>query len=103
MFPVKSKFLSKKRLNLIHDDDFMSKKYSNYKNNVTFSNKTFLGQVLKVTLFCRFSDIPMLFELSEISNFVPTRELEIKTKWGGTKFEGVFWVISTYGSISMRI
>ena len=65
MFPVKSKFLSKKRLNLIHDDDFMSKKYSNYKNNVTFTNKTFLGRVLKVTLFFRFGDVLMLFELSE--------------------------------------
>ena len=65
MFPVKSKFLSKKQLNLIHDDDFMSKKYSNYKNNVTFTNKTFLGRVLKVTLFFRFGGVLMLLELSE--------------------------------------
>ena len=43
----------------------MVKKWSNCKNNVTFSNKTFLGRVLKVTLFFRFGDVLMLFELSE--------------------------------------
>ena len=43
----------------------MSKKYSNYKNNVTFTNKTFLGRVLKVTLFFRFGGVLMLLELSE--------------------------------------
>ena len=38
-----------------------------------------------------------------ISNFVSRRELEIKTKQGGTKSQGVFWVMSTCSSILFGI
>ena len=36
---------------MIFDINITPKKWSNRKNNTTFSNKTFLGSVMKVTLF----------------------------------------------------
>ena len=45
---------------MIFDINITPKKWPNRKNNTTFSNKTFLGSVTKVTLFLRFYDILMV-------------------------------------------
>ena len=45
----------------------MVKKWSNPKNKVTFTNKTFYGPGMKVTLFLQFGEILMLKMVSKDS------------------------------------
>ena len=65
--------------------------------------KLFTDQVWKWPYFCNSVKFWCWKWYLKIANFGPPRELEISTKWSGTKPQGVILDISISVSISLRI
>ena len=75
---------------MIFDINITPKKWSNRKNNTSFTNKTFLGSVIKVTLFlqiCHFYMEIIKSEKAELWGFGDQRVLDQMT------WDQNFWVL----------